>query len=94
LVKASLGVRRGPVSGMSSGASSCRGSAFQARQYLIAHPLDSEQTIVRINPAGTEDFTPDLLALQQTEYRYVRLAKTGEPQSLVPLADYSVIALC
>jgi citrate lyase subunit beta/citryl-CoA lyase len=66
----------------------------QARQHLIAHPMDPERTIVRINPAGTEDYTHDLRALQQTEYRYIMLAKTEDPQSLAPLADYLVIALC
>lgn len=66
----------------------------QARQHLIAHPMDPERTIVRINPADTDDYAQDLRALQQTDYRYIMLAKTEDPQSLVPLADYFVIALC
>jgi citrate lyase subunit beta / citryl-CoA lyase len=66
----------------------------KARQHLIAHPMDPERTIVRINPADTDDYAQDLRALQQTDYRYIMLAKTEDPQSLVPLADYFVIALC
>jgi citrate lyase subunit beta / citryl-CoA lyase len=66
----------------------------QARQSLIANPLDPDRTIVRINPVGTDDFALDLRALQQTRYRYLMLAKTEEPESLARLADYSVVALC
>jgi citrate lyase subunit beta/citryl-CoA lyase len=66
----------------------------QARQSLIANPLDPDRTIVRINPADTDDFELDLRALQQTRYRYVMLAKTEEPESLARLADYAVVALC
>jgi citrate lyase subunit beta/citryl-CoA lyase len=66
----------------------------QARQSLIANPLDPGRTIVRINAVDTDDFALDLRALQQTRYKYVMLAKTEEPESLALLADYSVIALC
>jgi citrate lyase subunit beta/citryl-CoA lyase len=66
----------------------------QARQSLRANPLDPDRTIVRINPAGTEDFALDLRALRQTRYRHIMLAKTEEPESLARLADYSVVALC
>lgn len=66
----------------------------QARQSLIANPMDPERTIVRINPANTEDFALDLHAIKQTRYRYLMLAKAEEPESLTRLAGYSVIALC
>lgn len=66
----------------------------QARQSLIAKPIDPDRTIVRINPAGTDDFALDLRALQQTRYRYVMLAKAEGQESLALLADYSVVALC
>jgi citrate lyase subunit beta/citryl-CoA lyase len=66
----------------------------QARQSLIATPVDPNRTIVRINPADTDDFALDLRALQQTRYRYLMLAKTEEPESLAALTDYSVVALC
>ncbi|MEV7132153.1 CoA ester lyase [Arthrobacter sp. NPDC093128] len=66
----------------------------QARQSLIANPMHPDRTIVRINPADTDDFELDLRALGQTRYRYLMLAKTEEPESLARLADYSVVALC
>lgn len=65
-----------------------------ARKLLITNPTDPDRTIVRINPAGTADFALDLLALQQTQYRHLMLAKTEEPESLKAIADYSVVALC
>ena len=66
----------------------------QARQSLIANPMDPDRTIVRINPADTEDFALDLNALRQTRYQHVMLAKTEDPESLERLANYSVVALC
>jgi citrate lyase subunit beta/citryl-CoA lyase len=66
----------------------------QARRALIENPIDPDRTVVRINPADTEDFALDLRALGQTRYRYVMLAKTEEPEPLARLADYSVVALC
>lgn len=66
----------------------------QARQFLVANPMDPHRTIVRINAADTADFELDLLALKQTQYRHVMLAKTEDPQSLAGLGEYSVVALC
>jgi citrate lyase subunit beta/citryl-CoA lyase len=66
----------------------------QARHSLIANPMDPERTIVRINPADTEDFALDLGALLQTPYKHVMLAKAEGPESLARLAGYSVVALC
>lgn len=65
-----------------------------ARESLVLHQLDPERTIIRINAAGSEDFRLDLLALKQTDYRYVMLAKTESLESLARLTDYSVVALC
>lgn len=64
-----------------------------ARQSLIENPMDPDRTIIRINPADTEDFRADLRALEQTRYRHVMLAKTEDPESLTQLAGYSVIGL-
>ncbi len=56
--------------------------------------LDPSRTIIRINPAGTEEFERDLHCLKHTPYRHLMLAKTEDPAQLKALADYSVIALC
>lgn len=65
-----------------------------ARKSVMASTLDPEKTIIRINPADTDDFSLDLHALEQTDYRHVMLAKTEDPESLTRLANFSVIALC
>jgi citrate lyase subunit beta/citryl-CoA lyase len=65
-----------------------------ARAALVAHPLDPETTIVRVNPVGTPDFALDLAAIKKTGYRRVMMAKAESPQQLHPLAGYDVIALC
>lgn len=62
-----------------------------AREALIAHPLDPARTIVRVNPAGTDDFELDLEALEQTDYRTVMLAKAVSAEAL---DGFDVIALC
>jgi citrate lyase subunit beta/citryl-CoA lyase len=56
--------------------------------------LDPSRTIVRINPAGTEDFEKDLHCLAHTPYKTVMLAKAEDAEQLRPLEDYHVIALC
>ncbi|MFF2496291.1 HpcH/HpaI aldolase/citrate lyase family protein [Agromyces sp. NPDC058064] len=65
-----------------------------ARLALISTPLDPERVIVRVNPAGTDDFADDLAALAATEYRTVMLAKCEGTADLVDLAEFEVIALC
>jgi len=65
-----------------------------ARAALVAHPLDPETTIVRVNPAGTPDFALDLAAIQQTGYRQLMMAKAESPRQLHALGGYVVIALC
>ena len=56
--------------------------------------LDPSRTIIRINPAGTEDFEKDLHCLAHTPYRTVMLAKTENAAQLRPLEGFHVIALC
>jgi citrate lyase subunit beta/citryl-CoA lyase len=56
--------------------------------------LDPSRTIIRINPAGTEDFEKDLHCLAHTPYRTVMLAKTESAEQLRALEGFHVIALC
>ena len=56
--------------------------------------LDPSRTIVRINPAGTEEFEKDLHCLAHTPYRTVMLAKAESAEQLTALEDFHVIALC
>jgi citrate lyase subunit beta/citryl-CoA lyase len=65
-----------------------------ARAALVAHPLDPERVIVRVNPASTPHLADDLAALAETEYRTVMLAKCEDTADLVELAELEVIALC
>jgi len=64
-----------------------------ARESLVDSRLDPTRTIVRVNPAGTNDFAADLAALARTDYRTVMLAKAEHPSQLAALADYQVVAL-
>lgn len=56
--------------------------------------LDPSRTIIRLNPAGTEEFEKDLHCLKHTPYRHVMLAKAESAAQLKELEGYSVIALC
>jgi len=56
--------------------------------------LDPSRTIVRINPAGTDEFAKDLHCLAHTPYRTVMLAKAESAAQLEALDGYQVIALC
>lgn len=56
--------------------------------------LEPTRTIIRINPAGTEDFEKDLHCLAHTPYRTVMLAKTESAEQLRALEGFHVIALC
>ncbi|MCB5293215.1 Citrate lyase subunit beta-like protein [Arthrobacter sp. SO3] len=56
--------------------------------------LDPSRTIVRINPAGTEEHEKDLHCLKHTPYRHIMLAKAESAAQLRELEGYSVIALC
>ncbi|MET4781465.1 CoA ester lyase [Glaciihabitans sp. UYNi722] len=70
------------------------GDKAAAREALLANPLDPARTVVRVNPADTEEFARDLAAIARTEYRLLMLAKTTSAAQLQLLADYDVIALC
>jgi citrate lyase subunit beta / citryl-CoA lyase len=64
-----------------------------ARQALIAEPLEPDRVIVRVNPAETADHAADIAALRRTDYRTVMLAKTEQTQHLDQVADWDVVAL-
>ena len=56
--------------------------------------LDPSRTIIRVNPAGTEEFEKDLHCLAHTPYKTVMLAKAESAVQLEALARYQVVALC
>jgi citrate lyase subunit beta / citryl-CoA lyase len=56
--------------------------------------LEPSRTIIRVNPAGTEEFEKDLHCLKHTPYHTVMLAKAETVQQLEALEGYQVIALC
>lgn len=65
-----------------------------ARQAVIESSLDPARTVVRVNPAGTEDFARDLEAVARTPYRTLMLAKSESAEQFAALEGYRVIALC
>jgi citrate lyase subunit beta / citryl-CoA lyase len=67
---------------------------LRARRALQETLLDPRRTIVRINPAGTDDAARDLDALARTPYGTVMLAKAEAAEQAVALAPRQVIALC
>ncbi|OBK73662.1 CoA ester lyase [Mycobacterium sp. 1164985.4] len=64
-----------------------------ARAALIETRLDPQRTVVRINPAGTDDHPLDLETLAKTDYTTVMLAKTEDPQQVRDLAPLNVVVL-
>ncbi|OBK83529.1 citrate lyase subunit beta [Mycolicibacter heraklionensis] len=64
-----------------------------AREALRSTPLDPERTVVRVNPAGTEDQARDLEALADTAYTTVMLAKTESAAQVAAMAPRQVVAL-
>lgn len=60
----------------------------------VVPELEPSRTIVRVNPAGSEEFEKDLHCLKHTPYRTVMLAKAEDPAQLSRLDGYKVIALC
>ena len=64
-----------------------------ARDALVATPLDPERTVVRVNPAGTEDQRLDLEALARTAYRTVMLPKCESAEQVAALAPLEVVVL-
>jgi citrate lyase subunit beta / citryl-CoA lyase len=65
-----------------------------ARDNLIRHPLDPATTIVRVNSVSSGYFADDLVALSQTHYRTVMVAKSEGSEQLSGLDRYELIALC
>src|ERR1700712_5721649 len=65
-----------------------------ARRALVETPLDPARTIVRVNPAGTDDHARDLEALADTSYATVVLAKTETAAQVESLTGRQVVALC
>jgi citrate lyase subunit beta/citryl-CoA lyase len=67
-----------------------------ARAQLVTASLDPARVIVRVNPAGTEDHELDLIAVRQTAYRTLMLAKTEGAAQLDALGaeGFGVLALC
>jgi citrate lyase subunit beta/citryl-CoA lyase len=70
------------------------GDKQRAREALSTTPLDPVRTVVRINPAGTDDHERDLAALAETPYTLVMLAKTESAAQVDALAPRRVLALC
>jgi citrate lyase subunit beta / citryl-CoA lyase len=64
-----------------------------ARTALKHNLLDPATTIVRINPAGTEEHRRDLEALAGTPYDVVMLAKAETAEQVEALSPHRVIAL-
>nr|WP_090339806.1 CoA ester lyase [Mycolicibacterium malmesburyense]CRL68389.1 HpcH/HpaI aldolase [Mycolicibacterium malmesburyense] len=64
-----------------------------ARAALIETRLNPDRTVVRVNPAGTDDHPLDLEALAKTDYKTVMLAKTEDPQQVRDLAPLDVVVL-
>jgi citrate lyase subunit beta/citryl-CoA lyase len=64
-----------------------------ARTALHQTRLDPAHTVVRINPAGTDDQALDLDALAHTAYTTVMLAKTESAAQVTALGPREVIAL-
>ena len=65
-----------------------------ARASLREAMPDPATTIVRVNPAATEDFVLDLECVADTGIRRVMLAKTEQASDLARLGAFEVIALC
>jgi citrate lyase subunit beta / citryl-CoA lyase len=65
-----------------------------ARDALLAHPLDPDRVIVRVNGFETDYFEDDLAALRKTAYRTVMLPKASSAAETEALRGWDVIALC
>lgn len=64
-----------------------------ARAALLGTPLDPTKTVVRVNAAGTPDFTADIEMLSRTAYTTVMLPKSESGQQIGDLAPRDVIVL-
>ena len=64
-----------------------------ARDALLSHPLDPATTIVRVNAFGSPYFADDVVALAQTGYRTVMVAKVENAEQVSGLERYDLVAL-
>jgi citrate lyase subunit beta / citryl-CoA lyase len=64
-----------------------------ARAALIGTALDPARTVIRVNPAGTEEHSRDLAALSRTAYTTVMLPKSEAGYQVAALAPRMVIVL-
>ncbi|WP_099021752.1 HpcH/HpaI aldolase/citrate lyase family protein [Mycolicibacterium palauense] len=64
-----------------------------AREALLGTPLDPARTVIRINPAGTEDQRLDLQALERTDYQTVMLPKCEAAEQVSALAPREVVLI-
>ena len=69
------------------------GDKDYARKCLQDTALDPARTVVRVNPAGTDEHDADLKALAVTNYTRVMLAKCESAQQVTSLAPREVVAL-
>ena len=69
-----------------------------ARRALADHLIDARRVIVRVNPAGSDDFDDDIAAVSESGYDTVMLAKTSSRSDVDAVAAHdaslAVIALC
>jgi citrate lyase subunit beta / citryl-CoA lyase len=65
-----------------------------AREAVETSDLDPETTIIRINPAGTDDHNRDLELIYASPYKRVMLSKTSRAEDVRRLAPLDVVALC
>ena len=63
------------------------GNREAGRANIVACELDSQRVIVRVNPAGSEDFRSDVQALSGTDFTQVMLSKTEGPGDVDTLVD-------
>jgi citrate lyase subunit beta / citryl-CoA lyase len=66
----------------------------EAREALVATPMDPERVIVRVNSVASAEHAADLEALRATAYRRVMLPKAENARQLATIAELSVVALC
>lgn len=64
-----------------------------ARRALLSTPLDPARTVIRINPAGTEDQRLDLETLAATSYTAVMLPKCEAADQVTALAPLDVVLI-
>ncbi len=69
------------------------GDKPEARQALLSTPLDPARTVIRINPAGTDEQRLDLDTLRRTGYTTVMLPKCEAVEQVVELAPLDVVLI-